>query len=160
MADLYAPTFQTLSENAELVFAGQELVRFERLPVLEVLWSSREFAKEVTVVASVYSRLLEELGVNTLFKYEQILESTNKWETELVAGSYQEIRRNLSLLTGKVLGKGALSGDEVAAVLKASPGLESIRTTMADVEEAARHKRPFQVAVLPVISRQLRLLST
>jgi hypothetical protein len=31
---------------------------------------------------------------------------------------------------------------------------------MADVEEAARHKRPFQVAVLPVISRQLRLLST
>lgn len=184
MADLYAPTFKTLAENAELVFAGQEFARFERrrdrykslgvaaqdalrlsllrrvLPVLEVLWSSREFGKDVTVVAAVYSRLLEELGVNTLFKYEQTLESANKWETELVTGSYQEIRRNLSLLTGKVLSKGAVNAEEVAAILKASPGLDSIRSTMADVEEATRNKRPFQVAVLPVISRQLRLLST
>lgn len=180
MADLYAPTFQTLTANAELVFAGQELARFERrqerykllgvtdedavrlsllrrvLPVLEVLWSSREFSQDVTVVAAVHSRLLDELSINTLFKYEQVLESSNKWEAELVTGSYQEIRRNLSLLTGKMLKQGG----DVTAILRASPGLDSIRATMADVEEAERNKHPFQVAVLPVISRQLRILAS
>lgn len=184
MADLYAPTFQTLTENAEMVFVGQELARFERrrerfrslgvsdsdavrlsllrrlLPILEVLWSAREFSRDVTLVASVYSRLLDELSVNTLFKYEQVLESSNKWETELVAGSYQEIRRNLSLLTGKMLGRGAHSTQELVSALKESSSFESIRSTMADVEEAERNKRPFQVAVLPVISRQLRILAS
>ncbi len=184
MANLYAPAFKTLSENAEVVFAGQELARFERrradyrelgvsqqdatllsllrrvLPLLEVLWSAREFSHDVTRVASVYSRILDELGVNTLFKYEQVLESSNKWETELVAGSYQEIRRSLSLLAGKVLKLGAESPQDVVAALKASSAFDAIRSTMADVEEAERQKRPFQVAVLPVISRQLRLLAT
>jgi NAD-specific glutamate dehydrogenase len=129
------------------------------ISVLEVLWSSREFSQDVTVVAAVYSQVLEELAVNTLFKYEQIVESANKWESELVAASYQDIRRNLSLLTGKLLKKGTVSGADVAKTLRSSAGFDAVRATMSDVEEGARLKRAFQVAVLPVISRQLRLLS-
>ena len=113
----------------------------------------------MNVVASVYSQVLEDLAINTLFKFEPVLEAANKWESELVSGSYQEIRRNLSLLTGKLLRKGAHSPEAVDKALRSSPGYEAIRTTMSDVEEGARLKRAFQVAVLPVISRQLRLLS-
>ena len=36
-------------------------------------------------------------------------------------------------------------------------GYDSIRATMADLEQIVRQKRPFQIAALPVISRQLRL---
>ena len=180
---LYASAFETLSKHASLVFIGQELVRFERriehyrslgasqndailfslcrriLPVLEVLWSAREFKHDVKVVASVYSLILEELAINTLFKYEQLVESSNKWEQELVSGSYQEIRRSISLLTGQLLKRSLITPQEVSKALHAALGYEAIRTTMADVEEATKQKRPFQVAVLPVISRQLRLLA-
>lgn len=183
MVELYASSFETLAKNAQQVFTGQELARFNRrveqysalgasahdsvqlallrrvLPVLEVLWSSREFSQDVTLVASVYSQVLDELAVNTLFKYEQIVESANKWESELVAASYQEIRRNLSVLTGKLLKKGIVSGADVVKALRSAAGYDAIRATMSDVEEGARLKRAFQVAVLPVISRQLRLLS-
>ena len=183
MVELYAASFDTLAKNAQQVFTGQELSRFNRrveqyrglgasaedsiqlalyrrvISVLEVLWSSREFSQDVTVVAAVYSQVLEELAVNTLFKYEQIVESANKWESELVAASYQDIRRNLSLLTGKLLKKGTVSGADVAKTLRSSAGFDAVRATMSDVEEGARLKRAFQVAVLPVISRQLRLLS-
>jgi NAD-specific glutamate dehydrogenase len=183
MVQLYAASFETLLRNAQKVFTGQELARFDRrveqyknlgvsptdavrfslfrraLSVLEVLWASREFQQDVNVVASVYSQVLEDLAINTLFKFEPVLEAANKWESELVSGSYQEIRRNLSLLTGKLLRKGAHTPEAVDEALRSSPGYEAIRTTMSDVEEGARLKRAFQVAVLPVLSRQLRLLS-
>lgn len=183
MVQLYAASFETLLRNAQKVFTGQELARFDRrveqyknlgvsptdavrfslfrraLSVLEVLWASREFQQDVNVVASVYSQVLEDLAINTLFKFEPVLEAANKWESELVSGSYQEIRRNLSLLTGKLLRKGAHTPEAVDKALRSSPGYEAIRTTMSDVEEGARLKRAFQVAVLPVLSRQLRLLS-
>ena len=183
MVSLYAGAFETLSANAQQVFTGQELTRFDRrlehyrtlgaspedavrlsllrrvLPALEVLWCAREFARDVTVVAPVFSQLLEELGINILFKYEQVLESSNKWETELVAGSYQEIRRNLSLLTGRLLKRGITSAGDVREAVRAAAGFDAIRQTMSDVEDGERQKRPFQVAVLPVVSRQLRLLA-
>lgn len=182
MVKLYSDAFDTLAQHSVRVFSGEELVRFERrvgeyrqrgasdeeavllslyrriLPVLEILWAAREFRQDVQTVASVFSQVFDALGVNNLFKFQSMVEATNKWEQELVNGSYQEIRRNISLITGQLLVKSVTTTDAVQKALCASEGFEAIRSTMHDVNETARQRKPFQIAVLPVISRQLRLL--
>jgi NAD-specific glutamate dehydrogenase len=124
-----------------------------------VLWAAREFKRDVPNVASVFSLVFDELGINNLFKFESMIEVSNKWEQELVTGSYQEIRRSISLITGQLLAKSKSHPVEVRAALHASSGFETIRSTMHDVNETAKLRRPFQIAVLPVISRQLRLFA-
>ena len=182
MVNLYAEQFKTLSTHSALVFTGKEFSRFERrvseyrsleapiaaanllalyrriLPLLEMLWSARQFSSDVKLVASAYSQILEELRVNELFKFENLVETSSKWEQELVAGSYQEIRRSVSLITGQIVTKGMSRPEEIQEALSRATGYEAIRSTMMDVEELLRQKRPFQVAVLPVITRQLRML--
>jgi glutamate dehydrogenase len=180
---LYAPTFETLTTHGALVFTGQEFVRFERrvseytrlgaserdsivlalyrrtLPLLEMLWSAREFKSDVRLVASTYSQILEEFRVNELFKFENLLETSSKWEHDLIVGAYQEIRRNISLITGQIVKRGLTDSKDIQAALKSGSGYDAIRSTMTDLEELVRQKRPFQIAALPVISRQLRLFS-
>jgi glutamate dehydrogenase len=181
IVNLYGDQFKTLTNHSALVFTGKEFSRFERrvseyraldaqiteantlalyrriLPLLEMLWSAREFSCDVKLVASTYSQVLEELRINELFKFENLLEATSKWEQELVEGSYQEIRRSISLITGQIVRKGLKNADEIKHALAVASGYEGIRSTMTDVEELLRQKRPFQVAVLPVITRQLRM---
>lgn len=181
IVNLYAGQFKTLSTHSAAIFTGKEFSRYERrvteyraldaqiaeanlfalyrriLPLLEMLWSAREFSCEVTVVASTYSQVLEELRINELFKFENQVETTSKWEQELVEGSYQEIRRSISLISGQIVGKGLTKPEEIRAALTNAPGYEGIRSTLTDVEELLKQKRPFQVAVLPVITRQLRM---
>jgi len=178
---LYADQFKTLSIHSALVFTGKEFARFERrvseyraldaqiteantlalyrriLPLLEMLWSAREFSCDVKLVASTYSQVLEELRINELFKFENLVETTSKWEQELVDGSYQEIRRSISLITGQIVRKGLTQPHETRSAVVNATGYEGIRSTMLDVEELLKQKRPFQVAVLPVITRQLRM---
>lgn len=181
---LYAEQFKTLSTHSALVFTGKELQRFERrvaeyraldadiptanafalyrriLPLLEMLWAAREFSCDVKKVAATYSQVLEELRINELFKLESSLEAASKWEQELISASYQEIRRGISLITGQVVSQGCDSPEAVSRAISQSPSYEAIRSTMADVEELLRQKRPFQIAALPVITRQLRLFTT
>jgi len=181
MVSLYADQFKTLAAHSTLVFTGKEFARFERrvaeyrtldaqipeattlalyrriLPLLEMLWSAREFSCDVKLVANTYSQVLEELRLNELFKFENIVETRSKWEQELVEGAYQEIRRSISLITGQIVGKGLCQPEEIRAAVTAAAGYDSIRSTMADVEELLKQKRPFQVAVLPVVTRQLRM---
>ena len=181
IVSLYAEQFKTLATHSALVFTGKEFSRFERrvseyqaldaeiseantlalyrriLPLLEMLWSAREFSCDVKLVASTYSQVLEELRINELFKFENLVETTSKWEQELVEGSYQEIRRGISLITGQIVKKGLSQPEDIRAAITSASGYEGIRSTMTDVEELLKQKRPFQVAVLPVITRQLRM---
>jgi glutamate dehydrogenase len=181
IVNLYADQFKTLDTHSALIFTGKELSRFERrvteyraldaqnseantlalyrriLPLLEMLWAAREFSCDVKVVASTYSQVLEELRINELFKFESLIETTSKWEQELVEGSYQEIRRSISLITGQIVGNELSQPNDIRAALADSTGYEGIRSTMTDVEDLLKQKRPFQVAVLPVITRQLRM---
>ena len=181
---LYAGQFKTLSTHSALVFTGKEFQRYERrvaeyrklnaevstanifalyrriLPLLEMLWSAKEFSCDVKIVAATYSQVLEELRINELFKLESLLEASSKWEQELISGSYQEIRRGISLITGQIVSQGNTSPDAVRSAIRQSSTFETIRSTMTDIEELLRQKRPFQVAVLPVITRQLRLFTT
>ena len=181
IVNLYAGQFKTLSIHSASIFTGKEFTRYERrvseysalkaeipeanlfalyrriLPLLEMLWSAREFSCDVKAVASTYSQVLEELRINELFKFENLVETTSKWEQELVEGSYQEIRRSISLITGQVVAKGLRTPEEIHSALTKAAGYEGLRSTMTDVEDLLKQKRPFQVAVLPVITRQLRM---
>lgn len=181
IVNLYDRPFDTLIEHAHTIFTGQERVRFERraaefkvlgateqqasilsvyrrvLPILEVLWTAREFSADAPTVAVTYSQVLEELGVNTVFKYERILEASNKWEQELITGAYQEIRRSISIITGKLIRKGETANGNTREAVRRAPGYDAVRATMSELDELAKQKRPFQIAVLPVVARQLRL---
>ena len=181
IVNLYSDQFKTLSTHSTSVFTGKEFTRFERrvseyraldadipeanvfalyrriLPLLEMLWSARTFSCDVKVVAGTYSQVLEELRINELFKFENLVEASSKWEQELVDGSYQEIRRNVSLIVGQLVGQGLTKPEEIRAALNGATGYEGIRSTMTDIEDLLKQKRPFQVAVLPVITRQLRM---
>ena len=181
IVELYSSSFDTLLHHAEEIFTGQEYVRYERrlnqyqelgiprsnavsfavyrriLPILEVLWAARQFKFEERQVATAYSLVLEELGITSVLKYESIIDVANHWEQELVIGSYQEIRRSISTITGQVLSKGLETPDSIRGALRAGEGFEPIRATMDELEELGKQKRPFQVAVLPVVARQLRL---
>lgn len=183
MVRLYREKFSILADHAELVFSGTELSRFrDRISsyqgrgvsieeatalslyrriilVLEVLWSAREFGQDVKEVAQAVSATLDALKVNTLFRFESSLESSNKWEQELIAGAYQEIRRSISCAAGRLLKKGLTSAQQIHAALAAIPLRDSIYATMVEVEDGVKLKRPFQISVLPVVARQLRLLS-
>lgn len=181
IVELYSKPFDTLIDHADEIFTGQEFIRFERriaqykelgvslesatsfsvyrriLPILEVLWAARQFKYEERQVATTYSQVLEELGINEVLKFESILDASNHWEQELIVGSYQEIRRSISLITGQILVKDATNPEQVKQILSSGQGYDSIRNTMSELQELSRQKRPFQVAVLPVIARQLRL---
>jgi glutamate dehydrogenase len=183
MVRLYADKFAVLRHHSQLVFTGSELSRFEDrvlryekrgatrdnavllslyrrvIMVLEVLWCAREYAQDERSVAQFVSTLLETLKINTLFRFESSLESTNKWEQELVEGSYQEIRRSISSIAGRLLQRGLRSPEELIRAISATTNKDAICATMAEVEDGIRLKRPFQISVLPVVARQLRLLN-
>ena len=91
------------------------------------------------------------------YRFENIVEASSKWEQELVDGSYQEIRRNVSLIAGQLVAQGLTNPEEIRSTLTRATGYEGIRSTMTDIEDLLKQKRPFQVAVLPVITRQLRM---
>jgi glutamate dehydrogenase len=181
---LYKDAFATLTDHSQLVFTGGELRRFDTRVteyekrgaptrdaillslyrrvnmILEVLWCAREYNQDVKEVARAVSQCLEILRINSLFRFENALESSNKWEQELVTGAYQEIRRSVSVIVGRLLRAGDNAADNYDARLSATPHKDAITSTIAEVEENTRLRKPFQISVLPVVARQLRLLAS
>ena len=184
MIRLYKDAFATLTDHSQLVFTGGELRRFETRVteyekrgapasdaillslyrrvnmILEVLWCAREYDQDVKEVARTVSQCLELLKINSLFRFENALESSNKWEQELVTGAYQEMRRSVSVIVGRLLRAGNSAADNYDARLSATPHKDAITSTIAEVEENTRLRKPFQISVLPVVARQLRLLAS
>ncbi len=184
MIRLYRDAFLTLTDHSQLVFAGDELRRVEARVteysgrgalsndavllslyrrvnmILEVLWCAREYNQDVREVARAVSQCLELLKINSLFRFENALESSNKWEQELITGAYQEIRRSISVIVGRLLASQSNTRGTHTERLSATQHKDAIIATIAEVEENTRLKKPFQTSVLPVIARQLRLLSS
>lgn len=182
MVRLYKESFVTLQHHARMVFSSVELSRFEArveryeakgvshndavllslyrrvIMVLEILNCAREYKQDVKDVAKVVASTLDTLQINSLFRFESSLEASNKWEQQLIAGSYQEIRRGVSVIAGKLLQRHPSATQGVMELLPKNGLADTIVATMAEVEDNLRLKRPFQVSVLPVVARQLRLL--
>lgn len=184
MTRLYREAFSTLTDHSQLVFVGGELRRFEARVddytkrgassadaillslyrrvnmILEVLWCAREYKQDVREVARAVSQCLELLRINSLFRFENALESSNKWEQELINGAYQEIRRSVSVIAGRLLRSAGGAAEAHPDRLASSPHKDTIIATIAEVEENTRLRKPFQISVLPVVARQLRLLAS
>lgn len=183
LVDLYQEDFRTLVQFAGEVFIGDERLRYSHrleqyreagldenaaklfalfrriLPILEVLWSGRKFGHDVRVVGVAYSKVLDLLGLNPVFRYESSIDATNKWEQELAVSSYQEIRRGISLVTGALLAQNISSESEIESALQRCNGYAALRSTTQEIAELSAQKKPLKVAALSIVSRQLRLLS-
>jgi glutamate dehydrogenase len=184
LAAMYGGGFSKLIPHARSMFAAAELERYEvRLTeyaergvsyedqialsllrrvhmVLEILWCSREFEADVKDVAQTISRVFEQLSLSSIFSYEQNLQTNNKWEQELAEGAYQEIRRELAKITGRILKSGGgSSASGFDKLLGSAREFGAITGIMQEVNEAARLKRPFSISVLPLIARHLRELA-
>jgi len=183
LVQIYGESFSDLVSHASTMFGSEELGRFEKRVaeyrskgleeedavvasllrrvhvVLEILWCAREYRQSVKDVAATLSYVFDNLQLQPLFKYEQALHSGNKWEQELAEGSFQEIRRELSRITGKLLARSCTSAGEVSAVLSKHKQHQAICAIMSEISDGMRTKRPFSISVLPLISRHLRELA-
>ena len=127
--------------------------------VLETLWCAREYRQNVVDVASTLSAVLDSLQLQPLFKFEQAFQTGNKWEQELAEGSFQEIRRELSRITGKLLMRSFSSNRELHASLARHKQHQAICAIMTELSDGMRTKRPFSISALPLIARHLRELA-
>jgi glutamate dehydrogenase len=184
LVQIYGSGFSRLVPHARSMFAADELERFEvRLTeytqrgvtnedcivlsllrrvhlVLEILWCSREFNLDVKDVALTLSTTFELLNLGSLFKHEQTLQTTNRWEQELAEGAYQDIRRELAKITGQLLAiKSNPSTEDVRNILSSSLSYTAISSTVSEINDGLRNKRGFSISVLPLIARHLRELS-
>lgn len=180
---LYAESFGRLCNHGHMLFSGTELTRFQKrveeylqlgvgkqdaitlslyrriYVALEVLWCAREYKQDVTDVARILSVLFDSLLLSPLFAVENSFQSSNKWEQELAAGSFQEIRRGLSCIAGTLLQRTTCSESAVLTALGACRYHSLIQSVMQEVQDGARTKRPFSLSILPLISRHIRALS-
>lgn len=177
---LYAASFSNLIPHARAMFAGDELSRFEKRVgeyslkgikdvdsvvlsllrrvhvVLEILWCSREYKQDVAKVASTLSEVLNTFELHTLFKFEQGLSTSNKWEQELADGAFQEIRRELSKIAGLILTKSGNDGQSVADKLLKHNQVQAVRAIIYEVNDGIRLRKPFSISVLPLVAKHVR----
>jgi len=177
---LYLTSFSNLVPHSRTMFAGDELTRFEKRlseyrtkgvsendaivlsllrrvhVVLEILWCAREYKQDVTKVASTLSEVLGTFQLNTIFKFEQGLNAANKWEQELADGSFQEIRRELSKITGEILTNSETQRVSVAEKLLRLKECQAVRAIMTEINDGIRLRRPFSISVLPLVAKHLR----
>lgn len=183
LIELYAASFASLIPHANTMFSAEELARFDgraakyiakglsesdarnlsllrRIHIaLETLWCAREYKQNVKDVAVTLSLLMDDLQLQPLFKFGQALQSGNKWEQELAEGSFQEIRRELSHITGRLLARPGRNNSEIVTTLAKHKQHQTVRAIMSEVNDGMRTKRPFSISVLPLIARNLRELS-
>jgi glutamate dehydrogenase len=183
LIQLYGDSFSTLVPHARAMFSAEELSRFEKRVadyqehgllendaiilgllrrvhvVLETLWCAREYRHNVKEVAATLAQVLDSMELQPLFKFEQALQTGNKWEQELAEGSFQEIRRELSRITGKLLSRSLASSKEISLTLAKHKQHQAVRDIMSEINDGMRTKRPFSISVLPLIARHLRELA-
>lgn len=183
LLELYGEDFSLLGHHGHTLFSGDERTRFERrvseysalglhqqdaitlsvyrriLVALEVLWCAREYHQEVTSVAKILSLSMDSLTLHPLFAFENSFQSNNKWEQELVSGSFQEIRRGLSHISGVLLTRTPTSESDFTSTLTSCRQYEVIRSVMREVQDGIRAKQPISPSVLPLLARHVRELA-
>jgi glutamate dehydrogenase len=179
---LYSESFARLCTHGHMLFSGSELARFNKrvqeyrdlgvqqqdavvlslyrriYVALEVLWCAREYRQDVTDVARVLSATFDSLSLSPLFAFENAFQAGNKWEQELAAGSFQEIRRGLSRITGTLLRQHQGVETTLKATLASCRHYGLISSLMQEVADGARSKRSLSVSILPLISRHIGAL--
>ena len=175
IVELYKNGYSTLVHHADQIFVGEDReLYFERLKafrkldleeftarslavfpmiilILEMLWTSRRSGKNVTEVAQTFSSVIEGLKLAAILKMENLVETTSKWENELLVHSYEEMRRSISVITWKLLDASALDQEAVQRLLHTSPSYEQLCHTVDEVIADGPN-----VAAISVVAKHLR----
>lgn len=175
IVDRYSGPYETLLANAEGPLAGEDLVRFRArmeeysshgladasarrialipaiVQLLELLSVSLGVKQELGTVAAVYASVREELGMNALERLGAALETSNKWEHQLLVGAYEELRKCASRTAAVLLAAGVTSPAEIGAAVRRSPSFDQLMSTVEEMRLTAP-----TVAALAVVSKQLR----
>ena len=81
---------------------------------------------------------------------ETAIDTSSKWESELLSHSFDEIRHGISLLAVKLLEKNIFESERISRCLKESANFEQLSTTLLELEGAT-----LSVTAVAVITRQL-----
>lgn len=128
------------------------------MTILEVVWTAQQYKQPESDVATVMRLVVASMVVQPVLSAEHTVRPSNKWEQELVRASYEEIRRALSRITGQLCAQRITTADAIREHLAATPGLPSLCSTLADLSQKLANEGSIEVAALPVIARQLRLV--
>ncbi len=175
MVQLYQSGYRNLLAHSETLLQGKELEEFNKrrvvfenagfdanlahqlalfphiVTILELLWCSKHSNKDVAQVSPVYFSLIEEFGVRTFIDQQYAPDASNKWESEVLLTSSDEIRRAVAQLTCRMLDLGCTTKENVREVLAKAPRFEQVRV----VTEEARTGN-VSVASFAVIARHFR----
>jgi glutamate dehydrogenase len=174
LVDLYQVRFQSLVEHADDIFEPSEASSYQdyrerliaggveretarhlalypdTLRIFEMLWTSRESHQSIPVVASVYGQVVAKLHLEKILKMELAIDTSSKWESELLSHSFDEIRHGISLLTIKLLEKSIFESERISRCLKESANFEQLSATLLEFDGSLP-----SVTAIAVITRQL-----
>jgi glutamate dehydrogenase len=167
LASLYGPGFEALAqENVPQTgstiegLSSRDSARLRLLsdviPTLEILWTAHEYKGSPAEIARVFNAVVSTINIVALLSAEHSLRPSNRWEQELIRGSFQEIRRTISTISGQLFTKGITSADAIARHLNSANGFTPLKTTITEITQRMTSAAPFEIAALPVIARQLR----
>ncbi len=175
---LYQEPFESLAHNAESMLTSTDkelfLLRLEKYSslgldenaakfyalfprvtlYLEMLWAARESKQTEETAARIYTFLLDKLQIDSLLALEHAVEPIDKWEHELLWGSFRRIRRSVSHITRKLLTSGLTDEVEILVALQESESYERILLMIEELKE-----RPAGVSALAVMAQHLARFS-
>ena len=125
------------------------------ISLLEMLWTAKQGGHTPDQVAGVFSRVMEELWVESLIRTSTAVEASNKWEQQVLGAALAEIRRSVSAVTVRLLAQGITTPEGVSSAVRAMSGHERLRASLDEVRQQG-----IQLAALSVIAGQFRALTT
>ncbi|RMG44289.1 MAG: hypothetical protein D6719_02145 [Candidatus Dadabacteria bacterium] len=175
IVELYSEPYRLLSEKAEHILLGEALeiyrLRLEKyksldfdkstaeklallpevLTNLEIIWACATTNQPIDTVAAVFSQVLTILKLAAVFKLERKIETGDKWEIDLLVTSLAEIRRSISVISAKLIGKGLTDPKDILEHLHKAQHFEQLLATVNEITEQTPG-----VAALSVLSKTLR----
>lgn len=100
--------------------------------------------------------LWERLGLDFLVLNNQAFTAKNKWEHELMIGSYDRLRTSVAKIASVLITKGALKNgallqpDEIGSLIQSSPSFDAVESTVAEFTTNTP-----EIAVLHALARHL-----
>ncbi len=131
---------------------SQQLALFPHMiSVLELLSCAKQSGKDVKQASSVFFSVIDEFGVRTFLDQQYAPDASNKWESEVLLTSSDEIRRSVAHLTCRLLDMGCNLRESVSQVLRKAPTFDRVKNVVDEARTGT-----VSVASYAVIARQFR----
>jgi len=136
-----------LNQSAATTFALLPKI----MTILETLWASQRAEESLEKVAAIYSDTLQLLGLNSILQLEFSTDAKNKWEHELLANAFWDIRRSVSNIVISMIKTVGPDLEQIHQLLTDSQSYQQLRLVLSEL----KGEDP-GIAVFPVISRLLQ----